>query len=350
MIRNAITRLVAAFVALGSLVLSLVAQDRVAVPDAEPQPPERPFFWRIEGDVPSYLFGTIHLPDERVTTLHPEVESAIDRCDALYTELAMDLKLLSAATKGMMLPRGKSLRTVLPEPLYAKLEAFFAERKMPLGAMERMKPWVIATQVAMIDHLADLAKGKPLDLQLYQRAQDDDKEVGGLETMDEQMGIFDSLSEAEQAEVLRKAIDQVERYRREGRDLYEELIACYLSGEGERLEALMNESNEDGDLELNRRIEKALLDDRNRRMAERIVAKLRAEPKRSFFFAVGAAHYFGELGLVDLLRDAGLQITRVPESLTELRQELELLRRELRTLQERVDALQKDVGPQKKAG
>ena len=47
------------------------------------QPTENPYLWRIEGETPSYLFGTIHLPDPRVTTFHPEVVKAIRGADAI---------------------------------------------------------------------------------------------------------------------------------------------------------------------------------------------------------------------------------------------------------------------------
>ncbi|MBI5850119.1 MAG: TraB/GumN family protein [Planctomycetes bacterium] len=316
--------------------------------DVEPKPPERPFLWRIDGETPSFLFGTIHLPDERVTTLHAEVEAAIERCDALYTELAMDMKLLSAATKGMMLPRGKTLKTVLPEEVHAKLEAFFAAREMPLAPMERMKPWVIASQVALFDHLTEIAMGKALDLQLYQRAEDDDKEVGGLETIEEQMGVFDGLTDLEQGEMLRKAIDQVEDFKAKGRDLYEELIKSYVDGSGAQLEALMNEADDDS--ELSKRIEKALLHDRNHRMADRIAVKLREQPQRCWFFAVGAAHAFGNTGLVKLLREQGFAVTRVPESPANLDEEIETLESEVKSLQERIDALRARRASFKKAG
>ena len=47
-----------------------------------PRPPpagrsvKAPFLWRIEGPVPSYLYGTIHVPDAQVTNLPPAVEQA----------------------------------------------------------------------------------------------------------------------------------------------------------------------------------------------------------------------------------------------------------------------------------
>ena len=38
---------------------------------------ERPLLWRIELPTPSYLYGTIHLPDDRVTSLPPVVTEAM---------------------------------------------------------------------------------------------------------------------------------------------------------------------------------------------------------------------------------------------------------------------------------
>ena len=65
----------------------------VPLPDAAAAKPataiEKPFLWRIETPVPSYLFGTIHLPDDRVTTLPTVVQQVLDSIDALYTEIPM---------------------------------------------------------------------------------------------------------------------------------------------------------------------------------------------------------------------------------------------------------------------
>ena len=334
--------------------LALAAVVAFAAPNLraqdEPTAPARPFLWRIDGETPSYLFGTIHLPDERVTTLHADVEAALESCDALYTELAMDLKLLTESTKRMMLPRGTKLVDVIGPELLERLQAFFAARRMPLTTpMDRMKPWVLATQVSMIDVLTQFASGRALDLQLYQRAQDDDKEVGGRETIDEQMNVFDGLEAADQAAVLKQAIDQVERFKQEGRDFYEELIASYRSGAGEQLEKLMDEG-ENEDQALADRLEKALLIDRNARMADRIADKLRDEPKKCFFFAVGAAHYFGDASIVKLLRQKGFTVTRIPETQENIDEEIGGLEREIQSLTERIEQLRQRKQTMKKAG
>ena len=81
-----------------------VAQPQVAVKPATAI--ERPLLWRIELPTPSYLYGTIHLPDDRVTSLPQVVTEAIGSCGALFTEIPMDMDKLIAAAQAAMLPKG----------------------------------------------------------------------------------------------------------------------------------------------------------------------------------------------------------------------------------------------------
>ena len=62
---------------------------------------------------------------------------------------------------------------------------------------------------------------------------------------------------------------------------------------------------------LEAKLMKRLFTDRNERMAERIAKKLKAEPGKSFFFAVGAGHLPGDDGIVERLRKAGYKVKRV---------------------------------------
>ena len=95
---------------------------------AAPTAVERPLLWRIELATPSYLFGTIHLPDDRVTELPPVVDQVIERCDALYTELPMDLALLMKQMGRMQLPEGETLRGALGDELYDEVAAYVQKK------------------------------------------------------------------------------------------------------------------------------------------------------------------------------------------------------------------------------
>lgn len=314
----------------------------VAVRAQDVEPPERPFLWRIDAPgaaEPSYLFGTIHLPDERVTTLHPAVEAALLAADEVYTELPMDLATMTSAATKMVLPGRKTLEDVLPPELYERLKAFLAARNLPIGPLSRLQIWAIATQIPLIEHLAEIASGEALDMKLYRMADDEGKVVGGLETVDEQVGVFAGLSEKEQAQLLIDALDQVEEASESGKDLLDEIVTLYVGGDAEALMKLMHETSSP-DEELQRKLEEALLWTRNRRMADRIARKINGAPDDQFFFAVGAAHMPAAQGIVALLEARGFTLTRLPETAATVRARIAELEAELAVLRERLRKLE----------
>ncbi|MDA0933757.1 MAG: TraB/GumN family protein [Planctomycetota bacterium] len=299
-------------------------------------PTERPLLFRIESDPPSYLFGTIHLPDERVTTLHPAVERALDEVDAFYAELPLDQAFGPGTLRQLTLPGRETLDDALPPELYRRVEAAFAEVGLPFAMMRRLKIWTVAVQLQLLDHMQTLAAGKALDQVLYDRAQDDLLEVGGLEEVGEQLEVFDGLDRSQQVEMLRQALVERDAARREDRDPLEELIQLYLDGD---VEALAQQGANGVSGELGEELIERLLHVRNRRMAERIDAHLAGRASVPAFFAVGAAHLGGPTGILALLRARGHEVTRLPETvesvearIRELEVQLEKQRRRLAEL------------------
>jgi uncharacterized protein YbaP (TraB family) len=206
--------------------------------------------------------------------------------------------------------------------------------------MSRFKVWAIAAQIPMIDHLAELANGTPLDMQLSEAADADGKDVGALETVDEQIEVFDELDAGEQNQLLSDALDELDRLAEEGDDPMEKIIRLYVAGDAEALMELLNET-ESSDEELQRKLEDRLLWQRNRRMADRIAEHLRGAPERSFFFAVGAAHMPDDRGVVALLRGKGFRLTRQPESASDIEARILELEAELARQRERLKLLRK---------
>jgi TraB/PrgY/gumN family/tRNA-splicing ligase RtcB len=185
--------------ATASAVASAPPTRSVAV--APPRTPDpvwnRPLLWRIDakdGGKPSYVFGTIHLPDARLDVMPPGLDQALASADAVYTEIPMDAGTQLGMAPKLMLPKGKTLKATLPNDLYAKVEAMFAAKGLPFAPFDTMKPWVVSTQLLLLDKMMLMLTKKPLDAVVYARAQSEGKKVGGLETVDEQLGVFDGLS------------------------------------------------------------------------------------------------------------------------------------------------------------
>ena len=273
---------------------------------------QSPLLWRIEGDTPAYLFGTIHIPDPRVTTLHPEVERAFTGADVVITELKMDMSTMTTAAQAMLLPAPQKLSTMLDAGQRAQLESELKaiSPQLKLALFERLKPWALATQLALLPMQMKHPGVPALDLQLAQRAEAAGKRNEGLEQVQEQLGIFDGLNQAEQLALMQETLDGLAKARRTGKNIVELLTEAYLSGEEAKVEALLKEFQGENSA-LNQRLTKALIDDRNRTMTTRIIAKLKAQPSARHFVAVGAAHLTGPTSIVAQLRQQGYTVTRI---------------------------------------
>jgi uncharacterized protein YbaP (TraB family) len=272
---------------------------------------KRPLLFRV-GQAPRawYVFGTIHVPDARLDAFPPELEAALSESDAVFTEIPMDDAAQVALAPRLMLPEGQSLSALVPPKLYQRVSDAFATHGIPMAPFDHMKPWAVSVQVAVLDKLFVLAIKKPLDAVLYQRAQAAGKTVGGLETPEEQLGLFDELTPKEQVELLRQAVDFRDKVRAEKRDALGELLDAYVAGKDGELLRLVKEDYDPKD-PLSVKLMKRVFSDRNRSLTERMLARVRATPDQVQFFAVGSGHLVGDDGIVERLRKQGLTPARV---------------------------------------
>ncbi len=286
------------------------------------QPATRsPFLWKIEGAHTTYLYGTIHVPDPRVVDLPPSVEAAFKDSQAVFTEIRMDSATQIGVQKKVMLDDDQRLHDIVGQPLFDRLSKT-VERSVPkdappgMGAMfgamlDRMKPWAAMSSVELLEFLPDMLAGRQaLDAMLYDRAQKEHKEVGALETVDEQLAVFEGFTNAEQASMLKLTLDSMDEAHAKGRSPTDELIKGYLSGDLAKLSLMMTEAMR-MDPVLFGKFSARALDDRNKLMVDRILAKRAERPDKTCFFAVGALHYAGETGILGLLKKKGLTVTRV---------------------------------------
>jgi len=283
---------------------------RLDLRTAEPPPlPSKPFLWKIEGRKPSYLFGTLHIPDKRVTTLPARVTQCLESSDAVYIEVDPSDPQSSAAMQTMMLPPDQSLSSILPADLQKRLQAYLRSRNVFALAFDGMKVWAAAINVRHLDHEALPEAGEPMDRVILQYARLKRKETGGLETALEQCAAFDSLSTEEQVQYLRLTIEALET-QPEHPD--EKAINLYLAGDSAALAAQLH-ADLHSESPVTRKLTQRLVVERDSRIADRIEAKLKAHPQKSHFFAIGAAHLGEKDGVVGLLVRKGFTITRLSE-------------------------------------
>ncbi len=276
-----------------------------------------PLLWKIEGagNKPSYLFGTIHLTRPSITKLAPPVEKAFLQADAVFTEVPVDMATMLNASQQMLLPDGKTLRDLLSEEQLGKLSAELAAMN-PVFTVDiflRFKPWAVAATLSVLEDQMKYPGALALDMLLFQRAAMAGKETGGIETLDEQLGIFEAFTLAEQIQMLDESIDYMRAAREEGVTAIDRLVEVYLAGDLAGIDAELEKWNSASNSELNERFMERLLYKRNVHMAERIERMMREHPDTGYFFAIGAGHLGGERGVIALLEKAGLKLTRVEE-------------------------------------
>jgi uncharacterized protein YbaP (TraB family) len=285
--------------ALGALGLMLAG----AAPQAGAQRFEQGLLWRIEGaGAPaSHVFGTVHVDDARVVQLPPAVARALDEARSLAVELGLTLGNVVALAQGMMLRDGRDLATVAGASLYARSAAAAARIGLPEPALRLFKPWAAA--LLLMAPRQD--PQRVLDYALVRRAQERGLPVYELESVEEQIAVFDGLAEQDQVALLRRAVDEHERLP----GVIERVVGAYLARD---LAAMWRISQEGGGDAAARRLDELIvrrvLEARNERLAQRMEARLR---EGAAFVALGALHLYGERGVLALLERRGWRVTRV---------------------------------------
>ena len=281
---------------------------------AEEAAPGKPLLWRIGSEKPSYVFGTIHLAGPRETKIAPMTEKALNGCDALLCEIPMDMVSQLKAATGMM-NSNQSLKAKLPKDLYdgAEAELKLINPALSLEPFDHLQTWAIMIILPLIEEQMKRPDGKPLDAQLYARAEAAGKKVGGIETIEEQLAVFSDFTADEQNAMLRSTLDDMRKGRREKVSPIEQLREAYLTGDLATLDAKITEWMKDLDPALLKHVLAALITKRNHVMADRMAEKVKNGGGKSFFFAIGAGHLGGDEGVLKLLEKAGLKVERVVE-------------------------------------
>ncbi len=285
--------------------------------EASQTPNGQGIFWKIEkkGLKPSYLLGTMHVTDPRVLTMPNGAREAAAAADVVVIESDEILDEQKAAASLLMHPEltmftdGKSVKDHLDATELAKLESGLKERGLALGAVARMKPWILASFVALpaCEMSRKAAGASFLDKQIAEDAVKAGKPIAGLETLVEQLEAMADLPVDFHFKALIETIALGDKME----DVIETMTELYLAGDiGMTMPMLKAVApTEDGEDEsAYAAFETRIVRDRNLVMAEGSKQHLE---KGNAFIAVGALHLPGEEGLVELLRGQGYTVTRI---------------------------------------
>lgn len=263
---------------------------------------DKGILWQVgkPGQPQSYILGTIHSDDPAVTSLPPQVDKAIAVSRSFTAELDLNMSAMLEAQMQMLLPNNQSLEKIVGPGRFRECVNLMSGYGVPEMMVDRMKPWAIAAQLNM----PRPNSGVFLDIKLYQLAQQRGLRLYGLETVAEQMSVFEDLTTQQQTLMLDQAIkDHPAMPQKISR-----LIRYYRNRD---LRGMMQYSEEElnrTDPELKKIMEDRLINARNQRMVERMQPQL---TDGLAFIAVGALHLPGKKGILQLLENRGYRVKAV---------------------------------------
>lgn len=291
-------RLIAPAAAL-SLTLGGCANAHIETPPPGAVP--GPALWQVaDEDTTIYLFGTVHALPEGKNWFDERIQRAFNSSDELVTEIdvsnaASSAQALQAASA---LPEGQTLRGLMSAENRQQYEAALVGLGLPVEALDRYEPWFAAMTLSLLPLIrSGYQTQSGVELSLDARA--DEKTRGALETIEEQVDLFDTLPQEAQLAFLDETVEKIP----EASNTLDAMVAEWLEGDAVELANLLNAELTDPVLY------ERLLTERNANWAGWIENRL--ERPGTVFIAVGAGHLAGAGSVQEQLKDRGIEVRRI---------------------------------------
>lgn len=258
--------------------------------------------WEISGNgisSPSYLYGTVHMicPEDFVTG--KRLQEKFRSAQKVFLEVDMDDPSMNMKMMQLSLLQGKKLSDMFSDSDYNKLNVFFRDTiGMPLTLLNTMKPFVLFSILTLKS--LPCAEPQSYELTFVKMAKEQSKEVLGLETIEDQMKIFDDMPDSVQVQMVMRYINEFDEQKKE----FAKMVDAYKQ---ENLDSIYEHIMSSPDISGS---EEVLLFNRNEKWIPIMEAAMQ---KEKIFFAVGAGHLGGPKGVINLLREKGYSVKGIRE-------------------------------------
>lgn len=244
----------------------------------------------------SYVFGTIHMLPKKEFTIEPKVKKAFNKSSVLVMEvdLDMDLKLQMEMAHKMVIPNGQTLKDYMSPEEFVVLKSYCIDSlKISEKKFERyihIKPFFL-TALLMKDEYGDI---KSFEQEFDKLAKKQKKNVKGLESIQFQIGLTDSISMKDQIAMMKEGLYS------EGKNEFYEMVKLYQQEDFQALYSMIVSDTKDYS-----NFNQLFLADRNQKWIP-VINELVANQK--VFIAVGAGHLGGDSGVIQLLKNSGYHV------------------------------------------
>jgi len=273
--------------------------------------PSTPALWRVsDADNSLYLLGSFHALKPDDYPLSQTVTDAYADAELLVFEIApeqlqspdLETQMLHAA----MLPANQSLQGMLPEKTWLSLLEWQKRNPdKPLASLQRLKPWYAALIIANTQSKSQGFEPElGLDRHFMSQAESVRKPSIGLEQMQQQIALFNSMKPAAQMELLQEALQDSGKPRN---DELERMRVLWKAGDVRELEKSTVTKMQIEYPELYRSINV----ERNQAWLPQLQRLLDQEREKDAMVVVGALHLLGPDGLVERLQAKGYTVERL---------------------------------------
>jgi uncharacterized protein YbaP (TraB family) len=257
--------------------------------------------WKIEGKKvkkDSYIFGTIHIIEKQRFYFPEHFRQLVANSEQVVLEIG-NLNQMEALSH-MMLQKGTLFDYFTPEQadsilVWAKSSMGMEPEQFKM-ALGKMKPFAVVQLASQKDLIGKI---ESYDLTIQSVAVEKDIPVIGLETIAQQIAIFDNMDSLKQRDMVMEVIRNPEEQDAVLHVMYD----IYL---GQNVDHMYQYINEQGGSLMESSDE--LLTKRNHDWIPKIEELIQ---KKRTLIAVGAGHLGGEEGVLRLLEKKGYKLTPV---------------------------------------
>ena len=262
--------------------------------------------WKVskEGRV-IYLGGTVHLLRKGDFPLPPEIDAVYQLCDEIYFELDLDdldaKAFFVQLTQKAKLPKGKKLQDVLDEKTYQRLRTAMNKAGLRAAVFESMKPSFVSIMLMATELQKAGFIEQGVEDHVKKMAVKDKKEIGGLETVEEQIELLLFDEKEFGLQMTASTLDELDQVG----ERLDQLVNLWKKGDSAALTKLIDEQMK----KPYPKVYDLFLTKRNKKWMPEILRMFQDADKE--FVLVGHAHLLGEDGLVALLKKQGFEIEAV---------------------------------------
>jgi uncharacterized protein YbaP (TraB family) len=273
--------------------IALIASAKAQVPT------EKTLLWQVTGKgitKPSYLFGTIHLMCNNELKIPKIVEEKFNTAQKLFLEINLDdPNMMKDMMLGMQMKDSSTLENLMGNKFDSVSTIFQNTTGMPLKMLNTAKPFLLISML-----YPSILQCTPVSWEsVFQKmAKDKGMEIEGLETLKDQMNVFDKIPYKVQSDMFVKMLLNIDSSKKE----FDTMLQVYKNKDINQLNILTNKEEDFGEYT------DILLDNRNHNWIPVIGEQAKKMPT---FFAFGAGHLGGEKGVINLLRKAGFTVKPV---------------------------------------